>query len=169
MNTSNSIKTLTAGIALASLAPIAVAAGAEDAAMIEQGRYIAKVNACNDCHTAGYAESGGTLPESGWLTGDRLGWRGPWGTTYPVNLRRYMAELSEELWIERARSLQTRPPLPWYMVRDMRELDLRAFYRFVRTLGPVGEPAPAFVPPDRTPEGPVVSFPMPPAGAVAAK
>ena len=32
-------------------------------------------------HTAGYAASDGAVPEADWLTGDALGWRGPWGTT----------------------------------------------------------------------------------------
>jgi hypothetical protein len=25
--------------------------------------------------------TGGNIPESQWLMGDKLGWRGPWGTT----------------------------------------------------------------------------------------
>lgn len=57
---------------------------------VERGRYLAKVTGCNDCHTAGYARAGGKVPESQWLMGDSLGWRGPWGTTYPANLRLYM-------------------------------------------------------------------------------
>ena len=27
------------------------------------------------------------MPEAQWLTGDSLGWRGPWGTTYPECLK----------------------------------------------------------------------------------
>ncbi len=34
-----------------------------------------------------------------------------------------------------------------------------ALYRYVRHLGPAGTPAPAYVPPGRTPTGPVVQFP----------
>jgi hypothetical protein len=40
--------------------------------------------------------------------------------------------------------------------------DLRAFYGFVRHLGPAGKPAPKYVPPDTTPSGPYVQFPEPP-------
>lgn len=54
---------------------------------IERGRYLAKIGGCNDCHTPGYGLSGGQVPEAQWLVGDQLGWNGPWGTTYPSNLR----------------------------------------------------------------------------------
>ncbi len=42
------------------------------------------------------------------------------------------------------------------------EDDLRAFYRFVRKLGPAGGPAPAYVPPGQEPKGPFVQFPAAP-------
>ena len=40
--------------------------------------------------------------------------------------------------------------------------DLRAIYRYIRHLGPAGQPAPAYLPPDQTPKGPYVQFPAPP-------
>ena len=40
--------------------------------------------------------------------------------------------------------------------------DLRAIYQFVRSLGPKGRPAPAYVPPDQSPPAPYVQFPAPP-------
>jgi hypothetical protein len=46
--------------------------------------------------------------------------------------------------------------------RDMTTQDLRDLYRYVRFLGPAGEPAPAFVPPGQQPKGPAVQFPAPP-------
>jgi mono/diheme cytochrome c family protein len=112
---------------------------------VERGRYLVKIAGCNDCHTAGYAMSGGKVPESQWLTGDSLGWRGPWGTTYAVNLRLYMAGMSEAQWVARARTLETRPPMPWFALRDMTDQDLKALYRYVKSLGAGGEPAPAYV------------------------
>jgi mono/diheme cytochrome c family protein len=143
------------------LLPLAgVAQGDVPADPVARGRYLAQVGGCNDCHTPGYIESAGATPEQDWLTGDRLGWQGPWGTTYPVNLRRYMAGLTEAEWVERARRLSTRPPMPWFNVRRMSEADLRAFYRYVRSLGPAGEAAPAFVPPGQAVAGPVVRFPV---------
>ena len=30
-------------------------------------------------------------------------WRGPWGTTYPVNLRLYMQTISEKEWVAKAK------------------------------------------------------------------
>ena len=133
-----------------------------DAKSIEHGRYLVRIAGCNDCHTAGYAPSGGKVPEKEWLKGDALGWRGPWGTTYASNLRRFMAGLSEEQWVKYAHSTELRPPMPWFALRDMSDRDLRAIYRFIRTLGPTGDPAPAYVPPGQTPTGPFVQFPAPP-------
>lgn len=129
---------------------------------VERGRYLIKIAGCNDCHTAGYAPLGGKVAEAEWLTGDALGWRGPWGTTYPVNLRLYMQTLTEEQWVKRAKTLATRPPMPWFNLHDMSSGDLRAIYRYVRHLGPAGKPAPVYVPPNRTPPQPYVQFPEPP-------
>jgi mono/diheme cytochrome c family protein len=156
---------LTGVLAMLAIGAVAAAdAARRDAAeqkMIDRGRYIAKIAGCNDCHTPGYAQSSGQVPEAQWLTGDALGWRGPWGTTYPANLRLVVAGISEQEWVQRARAAQYRPPMPWFALRDMSEADLRAFYRFVRALGPAGQPAPAYVPPGVKPDGPVVQFPAP--------
>jgi hypothetical protein len=129
---------------------------------VERGRYIAKIGGCNDCHTAGYAISGGKVPEVDWLKGDALGWRGPWGTTYPANLRIVMGRLSEGDWVKVAKSAEFRPPMPWFGLHDMSETDLRSLYRFVKSLGAPGEPAPAYLPPGVAPKGPFVQFPAPP-------
>ncbi|MDE2176960.1 MAG: cytochrome C [Xanthomonadaceae bacterium] len=134
---------------------------------IERGRYVVQIAGCNDCHTAGYAASGGKVPESQWLTGAALGWRGPWGTTYPSNLRRYMHTVSEAQWLQIARSTQYRPPMPWMSLHAMSDVDLRSVYRFVRHLGPAGEAAPTYVPPGARPQTPFVQFPAEPAGARA--
>jgi mono/diheme cytochrome c family protein len=129
---------------------------------IERGRYLVRIAGCNDCHTAGYAQSGGNVPEKDWLLGDRLGFRGPWGTTYPANLRLTMSKMTESDWMKTAQTMKLRPPMPWFALRDMDKEDVRAIYRFVRHLGPAGDPAPAFVPPGQTPSGPFVQFPAPP-------
>lgn len=134
----------------------------EGAALVERGRYLVRIAGCNDCHTPGYAERGGEVPEAAWLRGDRLGWRGPWGTTYPINLRLYMSGMTEAQWLATARAVRSRPPMPWFALRDMTDDDLRAIYRFVRSLGPAGGPAPAYLPPGQTPSGPYVQFPVPP-------
>jgi mono/diheme cytochrome c family protein len=130
--------------------------------VIVRGRYISQIGGCNDCHTPGYGPSGGKVPEAQRLTGDALGWHGPWGTTYPTNLRLYFQGLSEAQWLQKARTMEARPPMPWFNVRAMTDADLRALYRYVRHLGPAGKPAPAYLPPDGAPSGPVVEFPAPP-------
>lgn len=103
------------------------------------------------------------MPESAWLVGDALGWRGPWGTTYAANLRLRMQDWSEEQWLAVAKNAQFRPPMPWFALRDMNVSDLRALYRFIRSLGAAGTAAPSYLPPDVEPAGPVVQFPAPPA------
>jgi mono/diheme cytochrome c family protein len=103
---------------------------------VERGHYLVQIAGCNDCHTSGYAQAGGSIPEPHWLTGDTLGYRGPWGTTYASNLRLYMQNFSEAQWVQLAQNLRTRPPMPWVGLQHMTPADLRALYHFVRSLGP---------------------------------
>ena len=121
-------------------------ATAPPAALIARGRYLVKISGCNDCHTPGYGPNAGAVSESEWLIGDRLGFQGPWGTTYPANLRRLIQALTVEQWLHLARQ-PTRPPMPWFLLRDMTDQDLTAIYHFVRSLGPSQHTPPAFVPP----------------------
>jgi mono/diheme cytochrome c family protein len=148
--------------ALAATPWIAQAADKAADAQLARGNYLVRIGGCNDCHTPGYAATGGKVPEAQWLTGDTLGWRGPWGTTYPSNLRIYVQKLSEAQWLAAAKALQTRPPMPWFSVRQMSDPDLRAIYAFIRHLGPGGQAAPAYLPPDKEPPPPFVLFPAPP-------
>ena len=136
--------------------------GESDTHEIERGRYLVKIGGCNDCHTAGYAAAGGKIPESQWLLGDTLGWRGPWGTSYPSNLRLFMNSLTQDQWVQFSKSFQPHPPMPWWLLHDMNRPDRTALYAYVRWLGPAGGPAPSFMPPDQEPVGAVVQFPAPP-------
>jgi hypothetical protein len=99
------------------------------------------------------------VAEAQWLLGDALGWNGPWGTTYATNLRLYMQDLTEDQWVKKAKSLTARPPMPWFNVQAMTTGDLRAMYRYVKSLGAAGKPAPAYLAPDKTPPQPYVAFP----------
>lgn len=130
-------------------------------AEVARGRYLVKIAGCNDCHTPGYAESVGGVEEKLWLTGDRLGWHGPWGTTYASNLRLVAKDMTADQFMKHARS-ERRPPMPWFNVRDMSDGDVRAIYAYVKHLGPAGQPAPAYLPPGRVPDGPFVQFPVAP-------
>jgi mono/diheme cytochrome c family protein len=160
------MKTWRFALTFAAVASVGAAAFAQTKApdagkpgSIERGRYLARTSGCNDCHTPGYAQSGGNVPEKDWLTGDKVGWSGPWGTTYAPNLRLSLAKMSEQQWVEFAHKTQLRPPMPWFALRDMTNDDLRAIYKFVKHLGPGGEPAPAYMPPGKVPAGPAVKFP----------
>jgi mono/diheme cytochrome c family protein len=148
-------------------AGVAIAAGKSDP-LVARGKYVVTIGGCNDCHTAHYAASEGKVPEKDWLQGDILGWKGPWGTTYGINLRNYMSKLTEAQWVAKAKTLQARPPMPAVNVRQMTDQDLKAVYRYVKSLGAGGNEAPAYVPPNQTPSGLFVSFPSPPPGASGA-
>lgn len=128
-------------------------------AQVDRGRYLVKIGGCHDCHTPGYPQTGGKVSETEYLVGTALGWRGPWGTTYAPNLRLYMQGLSEDDWVKNAKTLTTRPPMPWFNLHAMTPADLRAMYRYIRYLGPGGKPAPAYLPPAQTPPQPFVQFP----------
>ena len=128
-----------------------------DARQIERGRYLVGVGACNDCHTPGFNEAAGRIAQSRWLTGSNVGFQGPWGTSYPVNLRLYVQNLSEAQWLARVRQ-PMRPPMPWFNLRDMKDDDLVAMYRFMRSLGPMGEPAPVAAAPGQRVTTPYIDF-----------
>lgn len=136
-----------AAIALiGSLAMPAHRATAADAPSIERGRYLVTVGGCNDCHTAGFMQQGLAIPEAERLTGMAVGFQGPWGTTYPANLRMVAASLTEAEWMLRARQ-ERLPPMPSYILKSMKDDDLRAVYAYLRNLGPAGVAAPAYVAP----------------------
>lgn len=143
--------------AVAPAAKAAVQAKANHAA-IERGRYLVKTAGCNDCHTPGYAQTAGAVPESIWMTGDALGYQGPWGTTYPINVRLFMQSLTEDQWLRIARQ-PARPPMPWFALRDMTDSDLSALYQYMRALGPGGTQAPEYVEAGKPVKTPVVRFP----------
>ncbi|MBE0615603.1 MAG: c-type cytochrome [Burkholderiales bacterium] len=151
------VKILLAALAATAISAPAVAAPKGDKSTLERGRYIVSTSGCNDCHTAGYPESGGKVAEAKWLTGSPVGFSGPWGTTYPANLRLTAQSMPEAAWIARARS-EMRPPMPWFSLRDMNDADLRAVYRYIRSLGPAGDSAPAYVAPGGKIATPYIDF-----------
>ena len=114
---------------------------------VERGLQVSIIGGCHDCHTEGYFESEGKIDPQRALKGSSVGWQGPWGTSYPGNLRLDAADLSEDGFVRLLASLRTLPPMPWYNVRAMDESDLRSLYQYIRSLGEPGNRAPAFVPP----------------------
>jgi mono/diheme cytochrome c family protein len=151
------------------IAPAAAATTAvtNDSDLLAQGEYLVKVGGCNDCHTPGYPEVGGQIPKGQWLVGSPLGWNGPWGTTYATNLRMKVSGLDEAAWLKYSGDLHTRPPMPDFQLRAMKEQDRLAIYRFIRSLGPAGDAAPTYLPPDQAPKAPYVQWVLPAAPAAA--
>jgi mono/diheme cytochrome c family protein len=137
-------------------------AAMDNAELLARGEYLVRIGGCNDCHTAGYAEQQGNIDRAQWLTGSPLGYRGPWGTTYAANLRLKLAGMDEAQWLAYSANLHTRPLMPDFALRAMREDDRRALYRFVRSLGPAGVPAPAYTPPGQQPAPPYLDLVLPP-------
>ena len=138
-----------------------VAGGTE----IERGRYIVVLGGCNDCHTDGYLQTEGDIPEEQWLLGSPVGWRGPWGTTYPPNLRLSVQNYTEDQFVEILRTRKALPPMPWMNLNQMVEADARALYKYVASLGAAGELMPSPLPPEVEPTSPYLSlFPVQPGG-----
>lgn len=138
------------------------------ASAIDAGRYLVKIGGCNDCHTPGYVEgvmmTGKAMPESDWLKGGEVGFSGPWGVSYPSNLRLSFQAMTEEQFIALSRNGQGRPPMPWPSLQAMSDRDLKAIYAYITSLGPAGEPAPAPLSPGMAPDRPHIPFiPQPPA------
>lgn len=141
-------------LALATLGATAPKRTPDPVAVVAQGRLLVTYGACNDCHTPGWIESDGTLPATKWLTGNGIGFRGPWGTVYPANVRRRFTEVTEAQWIAMVRTRAGHPPMTWHDLRVLPDADLRAIYRFVRSLGVAGGDPPRSVPPDVAPKTP---------------
>ncbi|QID16483.1 cytochrome C [Nitrogeniibacter mangrovi] len=131
-----------------SLGLLAVAGARADAPApsVERGRYLIAVAGCNDCHTPRFAQLGAAIPESERFTGMAVGFSGPWGVSYPGNLRLRAAAVGEDEWLARVRA-GGRPPMPWNALQAMTEADQRSVFRYLRALGPAGAPTPAALPP----------------------
>ncbi|MDZ7652903.1 MAG: c-type cytochrome [Burkholderiaceae bacterium] len=159
------VAALGATLALMAMLPMLSASAQAPAANartsdVERGRYLVRTSGCNDCHTPGYMETAGQVDEAVYLTGSPLGWTGPWGTTYASNLRLVAQSMTEDQWLVHARA-QWRPPMPWFAMRDMRDDDVRAIYRYLRHLGPAGAPAPVALPPGQQAPLPHFAFVRP--------
>lgn len=125
---------------------------------LERGKMLVAYGGCNDCHTPGWRESDGTIPVSKWLTGSPIGLRGPWGTSYPVNIRLVFNQIDENQWVFAVNSRGGHMPMHWHDLRFLSVADQRLLYRFVKSLGPAGEQVPNFVEPWREPKTPYINL-----------
>lgn len=87
-----------------------------------------------------------------------MGWKGPWGTTYASNLRKTAASMDEKTWVTYLKNLKSRPPMPYFAVNDLNEVDARSMYRFIRSLGPHPQEIPQALPPGKEPKTPFFDF-----------
>lgn len=148
-----------APVAANTTAPAAITTHVAAKSQIDAGRYLVEIGGCNDCHTPGFAMTNGASPaEPEWLTGDSVGFSGPWGVSYPANLRLSFQNMTEAEFLDMARAGQGRPPMPWPSLKAMSDQDLSAIYVYIRAMGPKGEPAPAPLSPGVAPDRPHIPF-----------
>lgn len=133
----------------------------QQVAAIDRGRYVLEIMGCNDCHTPDYMKKNTAVPEEDWLIGGKLGFRGPYGTAYPTNLRLLFNDISEKEWLTLARKMRKGSPMAWVMLPKTSEQDLLAIYQFMKYLGPKGVPAPDRLPPGVIPSSAYVDYPDP--------
>ncbi len=148
------------GMAIGAIFFASAATAAGDVS-VKEGARIAITSGCHDCHTEGFAESGGQIDPAKALIGSHVGFQGPWGTTYPANLRLVLSKMDEAQFVRFGHEFNARPPMPWYALHAMTDDELRSFYQYVKSLGSPGEPAPDFVKPGQAPKTPFIVFAPP--------
>lgn len=153
---------LAAGLLVVMAAPAGAAPTAKMSRQsVAHGRKLVNIGGCHDCHTPGWAEHGGHAPKELLLVGGGMAFQGPWGTTYPINLRLFVQSMTVGQWIHVVRTTKARPLMPWWGFRDMSDYDLASIYYYIRSLGPAGKPAHAYVPPGETAPPPYLKLVVP--------
>ena len=91
-------------------------------------------------------------------------WVGPWGVSFAANLTPDSTTGSgawtEELFIKILRTGQfmgiekgrpIMPPMPWESIRQMTDDDLKAIFAYLRSIKPIKNTVPAYIPPNEIP------------------
>jgi hypothetical protein len=73
--------------------------------------------------------------------------------------------MDDAAWLKYSGELHTRPIMPDFQLRAMKEQDRLAIFRFIKSLGPAGQPAPAFLPPGQEAQAPYWNLVLPPGPA----
>jgi len=111
-------------------------------ATVENGRYLVEsVANCGACHTQRDertgAYTGPTLGGStGFINGKGVSWSPPNITSDPTGKT---GQMTEDEFVARFRAGRLLPhsPMPWQGLRNLAEDDLRAIYRYLKTVPPV--------------------------------
>jgi hypothetical protein len=151
---------LVAAACVLSAATLAMAAE-PTAPSADYGKTVSIVGGCNDCHTADYSQMQGVINPETALKGNPVGYQGPWGTTYAMNLRILADGMSEDDWVKFLTTFTARPPMPYYNVHAMDEVQMRSLHMYIASLGAAGDPAPDYVPPGQEPRTPYQVFAPP--------
>ncbi len=125
------------------------------------GEYLMTVASCHDCHTTGWVEKKGNVAMDDQLTGNPIGYHGPWGTVYAKNLRQVADRHSEDEWVEILRTAdhgQGQLPMPWHDAAKFSDRDLRALYQYAKSLGPKPVRLPRNTQPGVKPTGPYIDL-----------
>ena len=76
---------------------------------VDRGKLVSIIGGCNDCHTSGYNELQGQIDPAKALAGTAIGWQGPWGTTYPANIRLKVKDMTEDQFVAVRQDVQGAP------------------------------------------------------------
>ena len=105
------------------------------------------------------------LPGGPWVwvgSGTNTACAGPWGITFALNLTpdEETGLYSEEMFIQAIRngksmgvSRPIMPPMPWHAYSRMTDEDLKAVYAYLKSLPPISNLVPGYLPPDLMYEG----------------
>ena len=134
------LSTVASTVAFAVTASTALAQAAKVTAATPEaaGKYLLIVGSCHDCHTPNWTESKGKVAEDDYMTGNPLGYKGAWGTSYGKNLRTIAARQSEDHWVNVLKTTDDgdgKSPMPWHNTALMNEEDMRNMYKYVKSLG----------------------------------
>jgi len=102
------------------------------ASSVDAGRYLVVISGCNHCHTPGWEQTDGVVPQAQWLTGAHA--PGPHGAPSP-NLRKIVASeplaaFSATLHRKQVLGVQ----MPFVNTRQFSEADIKSIYDFIRSL-----------------------------------
>ena len=139
--------------------PPRIGPSVEAQTMEQAGEYLTIVGSCNDCHTQDWVAKKGQVAPADRFAGLDVGFRGEWGTVYGKNLRTITQRQSEDHWVQVLKTADGgdgHPPMPWWNTALMSDRDLRAMFRYIKSLGPNTKGVPRNLKPGVEPKGPYI-------------